>query len=102
MISANIDTKTRKAVYRREGYRCAVCDDPRHLQIHHVVKRSQGGSNSPHNLVCLCPSCHALVHGTNLTDWDVKPEDIEQAIVEYLADLYAEQGEVWNPWRKGG
>ena len=36
----------------------------------------------------------------NLRDWpDVTQETIEQAIVEYLSDLYAEQGEVWNPYR---
>ena len=26
MISAGISNATRKAVYKREGYRCAVCD----------------------------------------------------------------------------
>ena len=102
MISANISVKTRKAVYAREGYRCALCDDPRTIQIHHVVKRSLGGSDHPHNLICLCANCHALVHGTNLYGLrDVSPEDIEQAIVEYLADYYADQDEVWNPYRRG-
>ena len=102
MISANIDSKTRKAIYRREGYRCALCDDTRTIQIHHVVKRSTGGGNHHHNLICLCSNCHALAHGTNLQGLvDVTQEHIEQAIVEYLSDLYAEQGEVWNPYCKG-
>lgn len=99
MISANIDKSTRKFIYAREGYRCALCDDTRTLQIHHVVKRSLGGSNSPHNLICLCSNCHALAHGKNLQGWvDVTQEDIEQAIVEYLADYYPGY---WNPWEKG-
>lgn len=101
MISANVDNATRKAVYKREGYRCALCDSTKYLQIHHVVKRSVGGSSGPQNLICLCANCHALAHGTNLQGWvDVDQEHIEQAIVEYLADYYAEQGEVWDP--RGG
>lgn len=102
MISANIDNKLRKSIYARDGYRCALCDDTRTIQIHHVVKRSVGGGNHPHNLICLCSNCHALAHGTNLQGWvDVTQEHIEQAIVEYLADYYADLGEVWNPYRKG-
>lgn len=98
MISANIDKAKRRAVYRREWYSCAICDDTRHLQIHHVVHRSQGGTNHMMNLICLCPKCHALAHGTNLFDSDeFTQEDMEQAITEYMADFYAPN---WNPWKK--
>lgn len=100
MISANISTGKRRAVYRRECYSCAICDDNRNLQIHHVVHRSQGGTDSVQNLICLCPKCHALAHGTNLFDCeDFTQEDMEQAIVEYMADYYAP---AWNPWGKEG
>jgi len=35
-----------------------------------------------------------------LREWqDVTEETMEQAIVEYMSDLYAEQGHVWNPYR---
>lgn len=99
MLSANLTNETRKAIYRRDGYRCALCDSTRFLQVHHVVPRGQGGTNSPHNLICLCSDCHALAHGTNLRDWqDVTQEDIEHAIVEYLADYYAGEGYLWSPW----
>lgn len=40
--AANIPTATRRAVYRRDGYRCALCDDVRGLQIHHAMPRSVG------------------------------------------------------------
>lgn len=99
MLSAGIPNEVRRAVYRRDHYACALCDDNRHLQIHHAVHRSQGGSNSPHNLITLCHRCHALAHGTNLYKADgidtLTPEDVNQAIVEYLADLYAPD---WDPW----
>ena len=42
--AANIPAATRRAVYRRDGYRCALCDDVRGLQIHHAMPRSVGGS----------------------------------------------------------
>lgn len=97
MISANLTNETRKAVYRRDGYRCALCDDTRYLQIHHVIHRSHGGHNGMHNLICLCSKCHAAAHGTNLYDFDLQKEEVEQAIIEYMADYYAQD---WNPWEK--
>ena len=100
MLSANITNQERKAIYRRDGYRCALCDSTRYLQIHHVVPRGQGGpAANAMNLITLCSDCHALAHGTNLRDWqDVTQETIEHAIIEYLADYYAGEGYLWNPW----
>lgn len=108
---ANIDNKTRKSIYRRDGFRCALCDSTEGLQIHHVVPRGAGGSSKPMNLICLCWRCHNAAHGSIMTDIpaDSTPDkirrihatvmaDMEQACVEYVSDLYAEQGEVWNPW----
>lgn len=98
MISANISKETRKAVYLRDGYTCALCGSTKYMQVHHCIKRSEGGTNSPENLICLCADCHALAHGINLNDWqDITQEDVQQAIVEYLADYYAPD---WNPWKK--
>ncbi len=98
MISANIDNKTRRAVYNRDGYRCALCDSTKYLQIHHYCKRSLGGNDTEHNLITLCADCHALAHGTILRDWQkgMTAEDIEQACAEYLADLYAPD---WWPYK---
>lgn len=96
MISANLTKAERRSIYRRDGYRCALCDSTRYLQIHHHVPRGEGGTNSPHNLITLCSDCHAMAHGINLRGWvDVAKEDIDQACCEYLADCYAP---AWNPW----
>ena len=100
MTKNNIDNSTRKLIYRRDGFRCALCDSTKYIQIHHYIARGAGGTNHPHNLVTLCADCHAAAHGTMLRDWvDVTPESIDQAIVEYLSDLYAQDGHVWNPYR---
>lgn len=106
MIGANISKETRKAIYKREGYACAVCDSNRQLEIHHVIRRSRGGGNHPDNLVCLCHICHCLVHGERVMPdayrrslGPLRPEDVELAVVEYLADYYAEnEGRAWWPW----
>lgn len=111
--AANIPAATRRAVYRRDGYRCALCDDVRGLQIHHAIPRSAGGSDDEMNLVTLCWRCHAEAHGTYLPERHRNApktpealaefrrslkEDYAQQIVEYLADLYAEDGVIWCPF----
>ena len=99
MISANIPNNIRKAIYRRDGYCCALCDSPRQLQIHHVMPRSQGGSNSPHNLITLCMYCHNTAHGTRFPEMPdyMTPVEIHEACIEYLADYYAPD---WYPWKE--
>ena len=94
-MKTNITNDTRKAVYRRDGYECAVCGDPRRLQIHHVTHRSQGGGEEQMNLITLCPACHALAHGIRIAESYLTPEDVEQAMIEYLTELYADLGFYW-------
>jgi len=58
-----IPTSVRRAVYARDGYACVICNSVGAIHLHHIQKRSQGGKSAPSNLVCLCPTCHAIVHG---------------------------------------
>lgn len=94
MLSARIPNETRKQVYRRDGFCCCLCNDPRHLQVHHCIPRNNGGSNSVQNLVTLCANCHALAHGIKLFDTEITPAEVQHAIIEYLADYYAPN---WEP-----
>jgi len=48
----------RIAVIARAEGRCQYCGAWGHLDAHHVVKRSQGGTDTMDNLVALCRSCH--------------------------------------------
>ena len=96
MISANIPNETRKRVYRRDNYRCALCDSSRYIQIHHYCPRGQGGNDSVENLITLCSVCHGLVHGVLVPGLDMAPQDVEQACCEYLADIYAPD---WWPYK---
>jgi 5-methylcytosine-specific restriction endonuclease McrA len=52
----------RKQVLGRDGWRCQSCGSPKHLQVHHMQKRSQLGGDLLDNLITLCISCHATEH----------------------------------------
>jgi len=62
------DSRRRK-VYQRDGYRCRNCDRKGgangnlELHAHHVVPKSQGGSDETENLITLCKHCHDAAHG---------------------------------------
>lgn len=51
--------------FERANMRCEVCDrDLTGLkeQVHHIKPRSEGGPNTPMNLIVLCPNCHSKAH----------------------------------------
>jgi len=95
-MTANIPNSLRKEIYRRDGYRCALCDSTRYLQIHHYCPRGKGGNDTPHNLITLCMHCHSHVHGRPLYDTPMSREEVDQACAEYLADYYLDE---WWPYK---
>lgn len=58
--------KIRKAIKKRDGYACQICDSSKNLNTHHIVPFRDGGDHSPDNLVTLCASCHSKVHANSL------------------------------------
>lgn len=54
-------------VRERDRDRCVACgcagSHGFHLEVHHIVYRSQGGPDNPLNLVTLCGDCHRSAHG---------------------------------------
>ena len=103
-MGASIDNKTRRAVYERDGFRCALCDSTDGLQIHHVKPRGEGGADHPMNLITLCWRCHAAAHGDTfydpmgISERQALREAMELECVRYVSDYYAERGEEWYPW----
>src|SRR6266852_1421294 len=50
----------RRVLFRRARWRCQACGRWGALEVHHVVKRAQGGSDFDlDRLVAFCPPCHA-------------------------------------------
>ena len=53
----------REAILNRDGYACQICGKKHtRLEVHHIVFRSQGGTDDETNLITLCEDCHAGVH----------------------------------------
>lgn len=61
-------------VLHRDGYQCQHCKGHGRkqltkdvkLHVHHIVKRSEGGSERPDNLVTLCKVCHDKLHAGSI------------------------------------
>ena len=60
-------TKVRKLkglLLEDRGHKCEMCsfNNVNILQVHHIIERSNGGSNDLENLQLLCPNCHCTIH----------------------------------------
>lgn len=69
----------REAVFTRDGYTCQCCGrtikDGAILHVHHVIYRSQGGTNRMSNLITVCDKCHTPANhrpGGKLYGWKPK------------------------------
>lgn len=65
----NYEFPNRKAyVLWRDDYRCQQCGKKGvMLNVHHIVYRSDEGSNDEDNLVTLCEECHKKLHAETIT-----------------------------------
>jgi len=91
--------RRRYKIFERDGWRCRVpgCSSRRSLQVHHVLFRSQGGSDDDRNLVVLCAThhlqgihrgrlrCHALPGG--LLAWELGPDPVRGPVARYVEDV---------------
>ena len=51
----------------RDGYKCRVCGKSKHkdgvrLEVHHIRRKADGGTDTPDNVVTLCEDCHKAHH----------------------------------------
>jgi 5-methylcytosine-specific restriction endonuclease McrA len=53
------------------GTLCWLCDMRPGAHIHHRIHRSQGGGDTPENLVWLCMVCHSEEHGIRTVGHDL-------------------------------
>lgn len=63
--------KLQLAVWERDGFTCQHCGQFTQNSPHHIVYRSQGGSDTLDNLIILCGpneiDCHRKVHDHKIT-----------------------------------
>lgn len=93
---------TREYVLYRDGHECRLCGGKRKdpvLEVHHKIRRIDGGSDRPENLVTLCSTCHGLLHQGEIKTDFTKPKGYKaEALMsvmrwELLRRLRAEYGE---------
>ena len=56
---------TKAMVLNRDNYTCQCCKGKHKdskLEVHHIIFRSQGGSDEKSNLITLCHTCHKNLH----------------------------------------
>lgn len=56
---------TKAMVLNRDNYTCQCCKGKHKdskLEVHHIIFRSQGGSDEDSNLITLCHTCHKDLH----------------------------------------
>jgi hypothetical protein len=53
----------RSQILLRDDFKCQECSYYKHLEVHHIIPKSKGGSDDPENLVTLCQRCHDRKHG---------------------------------------
>lgn len=61
------------SVFNRDGWKCRCCGERKGLTVHHLVKRSQLGSDVFGNVISLCVFCHELVERHEL---DIEVTDV--------------------------
>jgi 5-methylcytosine-specific restriction endonuclease McrA len=65
---------SRKALFARDGYRCAYCGSNGRLTLDHVVPRSRGGDSVWENVVTSCAPC-------NLRKGNRLPEEVQMRML---------------------
>ena len=60
----------RRAIYDRDGRRCAYCDTPiGPFQVDHIIPIWEGGDSTDDNLVIACKGCNQLKGASVDEDW---------------------------------
>lgn len=60
---------TKEMVLNRDNYTCQYCKGKRKdskLEVHHIIYRSNHGSDDENNLITLCQTCHKLLHNREI------------------------------------
>lgn len=75
------------------GYVCTVCGAPgfakvrggKYAEAHHKEHLALGGADAPSNMICVCPTCHAMLHYGS-----------DQALLERALPAFASQVLSWR------
>lgn len=78
---------TKAMVLNRDNYTCQCCKGKHKdskLEVHHIVFRSQGGSDEESNLITLCHTCHKDLHSGKINP---KLSGKKKGILKYATQM---------------
>ena len=71
-------------VLSRDGHTCQKCKSGKgKLHVHHIVFKSNGGGNSPDNLVVLCKGCHDKIHALKNGKADKASLELQKKVTKH-------------------
>ena len=77
----------------RDGYKCRACGKSKHkdgvrLEVHHIRRMADGGTDTPDNVVTLCEDCHKAHHqGERELKFRRPPQHKGEAHMNAMKDL---------------
>ena len=76
------------AVLNRDNHTCQCCKIKNGtLHVHHIVYRSNDGSDKMNNLITLCEDCHKKLHDGELKDFESKLVGKRKGTLKYATQM---------------
>jgi hypothetical protein len=76
------------ATLNRDNYTCQCCKTKKGtLHVHHIIYRSNGGSDKMENLITLCEDCHKKLHDGELKEFESKLVGKRKGTLKYATQM---------------
>jgi hypothetical protein len=101
--SNRLDENIRKATVLRDHNCCQDCGMTNtRMEVHHIIPRRLNGSDSIHNLITLCSTCHGNVNGDELNHSERFFGKIKGRNIPYNDAMHVMQGKSYlqNEFKK--
>ena len=77
-----------EAVLNRDNYTCQCCRTKKGtMNTHHILPKSQGGSDEMENLITLCESCHKKLHRGELKEFEEKLKGKKKGTLKHATQM---------------
>ncbi|SDN61596.1 RNA-guided endonuclease IscB [Bacillus sp. OK048] len=94
--SNRLDENIRKAVVLRDHNTCQDCGLANaRMEVHHITPRRLNGSDSIHNLITLCSTCHQKVTGDELNHCERFYQKVNGRRIYYIDAMHVMQGKTY-------
>lgn len=91
----DMSKRTVTKILKRAGAACSICGwNDAVCDVHHIIPKSQGGTDDNGNLIIICPNCHRKIHsGVNF----ISSEELISKSILFNADLWLKIQQAYHP-----